>query len=80
MERSKQLLDDYRLADEEQRLAMFLTYRDLRDEFQEIDETGPELSATKGLAVGPLIKKWMVSCWDFRLVVQLERERHQNPG
>lgn len=37
MQTTQTILDAYKAADEEQRLSMFLTYRDLRDQFTEMD-------------------------------------------
>lgn len=37
MQSTKTILDAYKAADEERRLSMFLTYRDLRDQFMEMD-------------------------------------------
>lgn len=37
MQTTQTILDAYKAADEERRLSMFLTYRDLRDQFLEID-------------------------------------------
>lgn len=40
MQTTQTILDAYKAADEEQRLSMFLTYRDLRDQFTEMDMAG----------------------------------------
>lgn len=80
MEQRQDVLNDYRQASGEQRLAMFLTHRSLREEFQELDLELPCPTTPEALPVGPLIKKWMVSFFDFRLVVQLEKGRPQNSG
>lgn len=37
MQTTQTILDAYKAADEERRLSMFLTYRDLRDQFLEVD-------------------------------------------
>lgn len=34
----ERILDDYRNGDEDKRLSLFLTYRELRDEFAVIDQ------------------------------------------
>ena len=39
MEDNKRIIDEYRNADFEKRLYFFLSYRELRDEFTEIDQS-----------------------------------------
>ncbi len=34
----EKILDDYRNGDEDKRLSLFLTYRELRDDFTRIDQ------------------------------------------
>ncbi|HWR72540.1 MAG TPA: hypothetical protein VN604_05190 [Nitrospirota bacterium] len=39
----EQILDDYRCGDESKRLSLFLAYRDLREQFNRIeDESSPD--------------------------------------
>jgi len=39
MQGIKEIVEEYRSADEDKRLSLFLTYRDLRDEFMDIEMT-----------------------------------------
>ncbi len=49
MEDIKRILDEYRDADYEKRLYYSLSYRDLRDEFSEIDQSDTSV----GLSANP---------------------------
>jgi hypothetical protein len=56
---SECILDAYRNADEEKRISLFLTYRDLRDDFSCIEQ---ELDAVKLPEPGGLVwLKWIIS-------------------
>jgi hypothetical protein len=45
MDHDERILKDYRIAGEEHRLDLFLSYRDLRDQFREIEREESSISA-----------------------------------
>lgn len=45
----KSIIDEYRNADFEKRLYFFLSYRDLRDEFSEIDQSDTSVGISASL-------------------------------
>lgn len=71
MQSTNNILDTYKAADEEQRLSMFLTYRDLRDQFMEMDmaelvHLGPARSKQSQGATQPKRPRWFSGgCWGW---------------
>lgn len=54
MEDIKRILDEYRDADYEKRLYYSLSYRDLRDEFSEIDQSDTSVGFSAGFSENPI--------------------------
>ncbi|MGD9368386.1 MAG: hypothetical protein PVH87_21985 [Desulfobacteraceae bacterium] len=71
MQTTQSILDAYKAADEEQRLSMFLTYRDLRVQFTEMDmaELTHLESARSKKSLGATRSKWprwlSAYCWGW---------------
>jgi hypothetical protein len=60
------ILKDYRTGDEEKRLNLFLSYRDLRDEFSSIDEETERAAFSRSLTPALLIAG-IIKCLHFRI-------------
>jgi hypothetical protein len=69
MRNHKSIIEEYRNADFEKRLYFFLSYRSLRDEFLEIDQS----DASVGFSAKPIkIKCRMCRNWGQRLIGALK--------
>lgn len=66
MKDSKSIIEEYRNADTEKRLYLFLSHRSLRDEFLEIDQR----EASVGFSEKPIKNKYHTCCgnWGQRLI------------
>ena len=58
MQDIKRILDEYRNADFEKRLYFSLSYRDLRDEFTEIDQS----KTSDGSSANPIKNRYRPCC------------------
>jgi hypothetical protein len=61
MRDSKNIIEEYRNADFENRLYLFLSYRSLRDEFINIDQS----DASVGFSAKPVKNKWRLCCGNW---------------
>ncbi len=52
MDNFEELLKVYELADQEQRLQLFMAYRDLREQFQQLDRQAPLSEGSDTIMVG----------------------------
>ena len=65
MKDKKKIIEEYRKADSEKRLYFFLSYRSLRDEFLEIDQSDTSV----GFSAQPVkIKCQICRNWGQRLI------------
>ena len=68
-----EILNRYQQADEDQRLSLFMNYRELREEFQEIDRTiAPAAVKHNEPEADRLFWSRTFSCFRRRLTVILE--------
>jgi len=73
MNATEKILDRYQLADEEQRLSLFMSYRELREQFQEIDRTvEPAVVKSVKPEADRLFWSRTFNCFCKRLTVILE--------
>ena len=68
----EQILQQYRQTDQEGRLALYLSYRELRGRFDEIDRAYPTICALEPGSRARLPRKWIVNWMRTRLTITLE--------
>ena len=73
MNASEKIFDRYRQADEELRLSLFMNYRELREQFQEIDRTvAPAVVKRNQPKNGRLPWRRTFNCFRRRLTIIFE--------